>query len=65
MGVNDEAALAGTVGHPGCTRWYVDDQGHDSNQWPWLWSSYRRRTAQIEPGSYALETAGRERELSV
>jgi cation diffusion facilitator CzcD-associated flavoprotein CzcO len=49
------AALAGTVWHSGCTNWYVDENGHDPNQWPWLWSTYRRRTERIEPGAYALE----------
>ena len=46
--------LAGTVWHTGCTNWYVDENGHDPNQWPWVWSRYRRRTATIEPGTYAL-----------
>jgi cation diffusion facilitator CzcD-associated flavoprotein CzcO len=50
-------ALAGTVWHTGCTNWYVDENGHDPNQWPWLWSTYRRRTARIEPGAYVLGTA--------
>jgi cation diffusion facilitator CzcD-associated flavoprotein CzcO len=50
-------ALAGTVWHSGCTNWYVDENGNDPNQWPWLWSSYRRRTAQIEPGTYELTAA--------
>jgi cation diffusion facilitator CzcD-associated flavoprotein CzcO len=49
------AALAGTVWHSGCTNWYVDENGHDPNQWPWLWSTYRRKTERIEPGAYALE----------
>ncbi|MDX6656810.1 MAG: hypothetical protein QOH62_1603 [Solirubrobacteraceae bacterium] len=48
------AALAGTVWHTGCTSWYVDENGNDPNQWPWLWSTYRRRTARIEPGAYEL-----------
>lgn len=49
------AALEGTVWHTGCTNWYVDEQGNDPNQWPWLWSTYRRRTGRIEPGAYALQ----------
>jgi cation diffusion facilitator CzcD-associated flavoprotein CzcO len=49
-----KAALAGTVWHSGCTNWYVDENGHDPNQWPWLWSTYRRRTERIEPGTYEL-----------
>ena len=48
------AALAGTVWHTGCTSWYVDEHGNDPNQWPWLWSTYRRRTAALEPGAYQL-----------
>jgi cation diffusion facilitator CzcD-associated flavoprotein CzcO len=51
------AALAGTVWHSGCTNWYVDENGNDPNQWPWLWSTYRRRTARIEPGAYELTTS--------
>jgi cation diffusion facilitator CzcD-associated flavoprotein CzcO len=46
------AALAATVWHTGCTSWYVDENGNDPNQWPWLWRTYRRRTARIEPGAY-------------
>ena len=47
--------LAGTVWHSGCTNWYVDENGNDPSQWPWLWSTYRRRTASLEPGAYALQ----------
>jgi cation diffusion facilitator CzcD-associated flavoprotein CzcO len=59
------AALAGTVWHTGCTNWYVDENGNDPNQWPWLWSKYRRRTARIEPGAYELGTPVPDRELTV
>jgi cation diffusion facilitator CzcD-associated flavoprotein CzcO len=48
------AALAATVWHTGCTSWYVDENGNDPNQWPWLWSTYRKRTERIEPGVYEL-----------
>jgi cation diffusion facilitator CzcD-associated flavoprotein CzcO len=48
------AALEGTVWYSGCTSWYVDENGNDPSQWPWLWSTYRRRTARIEPGAYEL-----------
>jgi cation diffusion facilitator CzcD-associated flavoprotein CzcO len=47
-------ALAATVWHTGCTSWYVDADGNDPNQWPWLWSRYRRRTERIEPGTYVV-----------
>ncbi len=52
-------ALAGTVWHTGCRNWYVDENGEDPNQWPWTWSGYRRRTATLAPGAYALRTSDR------
>ena len=57
------AALAGSVWHSGCTSWYVDENGNDPNQWPWLWSTYRRKTARIEAGAYEMSglAPGRER----
>ena len=39
---------------PGCTSWYVDEQGNNPNQWPWLWSTYRRRTSRVDPAAYEL-----------
>jgi cation diffusion facilitator CzcD-associated flavoprotein CzcO len=48
------AALSRTVWHTGCTNWYVDENGNDPNQWPWLWTTYRRRTARIPAGAYKL-----------
>jgi cation diffusion facilitator CzcD-associated flavoprotein CzcO len=57
-------ALSGTVWHTGCTNWYVDENGNDPNQWPWLWSTYRRRTTKIEPGAYEVSTTAHARELS-
>jgi hypothetical protein len=47
-------ALARTVWHTGCTNWYLDEHGNDPNQWPWLWTTYRRRTARLAPGAYEL-----------
>jgi cation diffusion facilitator CzcD-associated flavoprotein CzcO len=47
-------ALAGTVWHTGCTSWYVDENGANPNQWPWVWSTYRRRTAKLDPAAYEL-----------
>jgi cation diffusion facilitator CzcD-associated flavoprotein CzcO len=47
-------ALAGTVWHTGCTSWYVDENGNDPSNWPWLWTTYRRRTAKLDPAAYAL-----------
>jgi cation diffusion facilitator CzcD-associated flavoprotein CzcO len=48
------AALATSVWHTGCTSWYVDSDGNDPNQWPWLWSAYRKRAERIDPGVYEL-----------
>ncbi len=48
-------ALADTVWHSGCRNWYVDEHGNDPSQWPWLWRTYRRRTAALVPGAYALD----------
>ena len=50
--------------HSGCTNWYVDENGNDPNQWPWMWSSYRRRTARWAPGAYELDAAAGERVLA-
>lgn len=52
------AALEGTVWHSGCTSWYVDENGNDPSQWPWLWSTYRRRTERLEPSAYELSRVG-------
>jgi cation diffusion facilitator CzcD-associated flavoprotein CzcO len=51
------AALAKTVWHSGCSNWYVDENGNDPSNWPWLWSTYRRRTERLEPGAYELSRA--------
>jgi cation diffusion facilitator CzcD-associated flavoprotein CzcO len=48
------AALSRTVWHTGCTSWYLDENGNDPNQWPWLWHDYRRRTEKLAPGAYEL-----------
>jgi cation diffusion facilitator CzcD-associated flavoprotein CzcO len=50
------SALSTTVWHTGCTNWYVDGNGNDPNQWPWMWSTYRRKTARIDPGAYEVTT---------
>jgi cation diffusion facilitator CzcD-associated flavoprotein CzcO len=52
-------ALSRSVWHTGCTNWYVDENGNDPNQWPWLWTTYRRRTSRLEPGAYELDAPER------
>jgi cation diffusion facilitator CzcD-associated flavoprotein CzcO len=51
-------ALTNTVWHTGCTSWYLDENGNDPNQWPWLWHTYRRRAAEVSPQAYELSTTG-------
>jgi cation diffusion facilitator CzcD-associated flavoprotein CzcO len=51
------AALAETVWHSGCTNWYVDENGNDPSNWPWVWSTYKRRTERLAPGAYELAGA--------
>ena len=48
------AALGKTVWHSGCTNWYVDENGNDPSNWPWLWRTYRRRTASLDATAYEL-----------
>jgi hypothetical protein len=52
-----QAALASTVWHSGCANWYVDDAGNDPNQWPWMWSTYRRRTSRVSPVTHRFTPA--------
>jgi cation diffusion facilitator CzcD-associated flavoprotein CzcO len=52
------AALAKTVWHSGCSNWYVDENGNDPSNWPWVWSAYRRRTERLAPGAYELSGTG-------
>ena len=47
-------ALKDTVWHTGCNSWYIDESGNDPNQWPWLWSTFRRRTATIDLPAYRV-----------
>lgn len=47
------AALPGTV-WTGCGNWYLDENGHSPNQWPWRWGTYTRRTRLLEPGAYLV-----------
>jgi cation diffusion facilitator CzcD-associated flavoprotein CzcO len=49
------AALNETVWHTGCTSWYLDENGNDPNQWPWRWTTYRRRAQELPPEAYALQ----------
>jgi len=43
----------------GCSSWYIDEQGRDPTNWPGYTLEYRRRTARVTPGTYALDYAPR------
>jgi hypothetical protein len=51
------AALERTVWQTGCSNWYVDENGNDPSNWPWLWGTYRRRTRRLAPDAYELDGA--------
>ena len=36
----------------GCTSWYTNAAGHNTNNWPGPWLEYRRRTRRINPADY-------------
>jgi cation diffusion facilitator CzcD-associated flavoprotein CzcO len=38
----------------GCTNWYVNGRGENTNNWPGPWLEYRRRTKRINPGDYRV-----------
>ncbi|CAN5517717.1 NAD(P)/FAD-dependent oxidoreductase [soil metagenome] len=40
-----------------CRSWYHDDHGRDTHNWPWLMSTYRRRTRRLRRDDYAIRTA--------
>ena len=50
-------ALPGTV-WTGCGNWYLDENGHSPNQWPWRWATYTRRTRKLEQGAYLVGVNG-------
>jgi cation diffusion facilitator CzcD-associated flavoprotein CzcO len=47
-------ALNRTVWHSGCSNWYVDENGNDPSNWPWSWTTYRRRAARLKLADYVL-----------
>ncbi len=38
----------------GCTSWYLNGKGENTNNWPGPWLEYRRRTKRINPGDYRV-----------
>ncbi|MDX6587624.1 MAG: hypothetical protein QOI31_2097, partial [Solirubrobacterales bacterium] len=41
----------------GCTNWYTNDAGRNTNNWVGPWLEYRRRTRRINPGDYRAARA--------
>ncbi len=38
----------------GCTSWYLNGRGENTNNWPGPWLEYRRRTRRINPADYRV-----------
>ena len=38
----------------GCSNWYLNGKGENTNNWPGAWLEYRRRTRRINPGDYRV-----------
>jgi cation diffusion facilitator CzcD-associated flavoprotein CzcO/acetyl esterase/lipase len=50
--------LSTSVWQTGCSNWYVDENGRDSQNWPGFTLEYRRRTRRLDPRDYQLSTSG-------
>jgi cation diffusion facilitator CzcD-associated flavoprotein CzcO len=38
----------------GCTNWYLNEKGENTNNWPGAWIEFRRRPRRINPGDYRV-----------
>jgi len=45
--------LSTSVWQAGCSNWYVDENGRDTNNWPGFTLEYRRRTRHLDPADYS------------
>ena len=53
--------LSDSVWLAGCSNWYVDEHGRDTNNWPGFTLEYRWRTRRLDPADYEdsqLSTSG-------
>ena len=53
--------LSGSVWVTGCSNWYVDENGRDTNNWPGFTLEYRWLTRRLDPSDYEqpqLSTSG-------
>jgi cation diffusion facilitator CzcD-associated flavoprotein CzcO/acetyl esterase/lipase len=44
--------LSTSVWQTGCSNWYIDENGRNSNNWPGFTLEYRRRTKRLDPTEY-------------
>jgi cation diffusion facilitator CzcD-associated flavoprotein CzcO/acetyl esterase/lipase len=53
--------LSASVWQTGCSNWYVDENGRNTNNWPGFTVEYRRRTRRLDPSDFEdahLSTSG-------
>ena len=53
--------LSDSVWQTGCSNWYVDEDGRNTNNWPGFTLEYRRRTRRLDLADYEesqLSTSG-------
>ncbi|HEX6586650.1 MAG TPA: alpha/beta hydrolase fold domain-containing protein [Solirubrobacterales bacterium] len=50
--------LSTSVWQTGCSNWYVDENGRDSNNWPGFTLEYRLRTRRLDLSDYELSEGG-------
>jgi cation diffusion facilitator CzcD-associated flavoprotein CzcO len=58
-GFNDrlQQRLRGTVFAGGCTSWYLDAHGRNTQNWPGTTLEFRARTRRLRPGDHVITTA--------
>jgi cation diffusion facilitator CzcD-associated flavoprotein CzcO/acetyl esterase/lipase len=47
-----QSRLSTSVWQTGCSNWYVDEHGRNTNNWPGFTLEYRRRTRRLDPADY-------------
>ncbi len=50
--------LSTSVWQTGCSNWYVDETGRDSQNWPGFTLEYRFRTRRLDPADYVISANG-------
>lgn len=52
-----QAKLKGSVWNSGCTSWYINESGKNTNNWPGFTFSYRLMTGKLDLQDYELQPA--------